>query len=70
MKQFDLEQAIMASWGIKEDLILMYKTYGEDLSNEGRNLLLGLIELTDLRHQHLFSTFEEMLKEFKNEKDQ
>lgn len=64
--RFDLEQDIMAAWGICEDIQLIYEKFyegHEKLSvDDVANLLLGLKEMHYLRCERLFNTFEELLR--------
>lgn len=65
MKRFELEQAIMSSWTIVDDLRLFYdNTDGID-EDTVQNVLLGLIQLAEWKHQKLFKKFEEYIEEKK-----
>jgi hypothetical protein len=67
MKQFDLEQDIMACWNIVEDLKLLNEFSCESREfnrDKVSNICLGLEELYDLKFQKLFRTFEGFLKEY------
>ena len=67
MKQFDLEQDIMACWNIVEDLKILSEYACEDASfnRDGvSNITIGLEKLYDLRFQKLFRTFEDFLKDY------
>ena len=59
----DLEQSIMACWGTKEDLQLLYENMVEAGENEDLvNAALGLVQIHEMRCKKLFSIFEEMIK--------
>jgi hypothetical protein len=72
--RFDLEQEIMECWNVTGDMddLYSYIMNGEDNGQFDRdkaaNILLGLIQLYDLKFTKLFSTFEQCLerKEFKS----
>lgn len=69
--RFDLEQAIMAAWGTKEDIELLTKQYldGPEMSEDDvSNMLIGIAALHDARCQELFRQFEESIKEVKRQK--
>jgi hypothetical protein len=71
--RFDLEQEIMECWNVTGDMddLYSYVMNGGDNAEFDRdkaaNILLGLIQLYDLKFNKLFSTFEQCLerKEFK-----
>lgn len=56
--RFDLEQDILACWGVVEDIRLLYDNYDQLTDAERRVLLLSLISLYELKFQKTFSTFE------------
>lgn len=62
--RFDLEDALGACWGTKEDLELLYEEALEgDLSKEEiANALLGLIRLHDMRVARAFRIFEKLIR--------
>jgi hypothetical protein len=72
--RFDLEQEIMECWNVTGDMddLYSYVMNGGDNAEFDRdkaaNILLGLIQLYDLKFNKLFSTFEQCLerKEFKS----
>ena len=72
--RFDLEQDIMNCWNVVEDLNLLYETLGNspkykdmpaDLENEILNILLGMKSLYQMRFEHTWDTFEDLIKEKK-----
>lgn len=65
MDRFDLEQKIMDSWQVVEDLQLLYRQTldGEMTSDDWANALLGLSVIYTLRFQELFSVFEKIIAE-------
>lgn len=69
--QFELEQQILDCWHITGDLdtiatAIMDHNYDVD---KVVNLLLGLKELYEIRFEKCFSTFEDLLSEFYNKKE-
>ena len=64
-KQFDLEQSILKSWHIVDDIDLLYKgLLDNDMSTDDiANCLLGLKSIYSLRFEKTFKDFEEFLKE-------
>jgi len=62
-EDLNLEQAIMACWGTKEDLQLLYENMAEAGENEDLvNAALGLVQIHEMRCKKLFSLFEEMIE--------
>lgn len=57
---FQLEQAIMAAWGVTDDLELIAQKVenGNLVGNELVNLLLALKQLQQLRFEKAFDLFE------------
>lgn len=71
--RFDLEQAIMAAWGTKEDIELLTKQYldGPVMSEDDvSNMLIGIAALHDARCQELFKQFEDNIKEVARQKQE
>lgn len=71
--RFDLEQAIMAAWGTKEDIELLTKQYldGPVMSEDDvSNMLIGIAALHDARCQELFKQFEDNIKEIARQKQE
>ena len=72
--RFDLEQEIMDCWNVTASMddLYSYVMNGEENAEFDRdkvaNILLGMIQLYDLKFNKLFSTFQECVKvgEFKN----
>ena len=66
MKIFDLEQEIMNTWYVVDDIDLLYENVIEtDMSTDDiANILLGLKSVYSMRFQKLFNTFEEVCKEY------
>ena len=59
--RFDLEQAILDSWKITDDLKIFLDKY-EELSEDSQlNILIGMNELAELRFQKLWEIFEELV---------
>lgn len=61
--RFGLEEALMACWGTKEDLDLLYEEAleGDSTKEDLANALLGLVKLHDLRCGRALRIFEELL---------
>lgn len=66
---FDLEQAILEVWTLKEDIELIFENVCDNglAENEDQlaNALLGVATLHHLRCDKLFRLYEELLKEGK-----
>ena len=62
---FDTEQQILDCWGIVDDLKSIYKSLDNSSMPEDKlcNLLIGVSELYHIKFEHLFNTFEELVKE-------
>ena len=59
--RFGLEQAILDSWKITDDLKVFLDKY-EELSEDSQlNILIGMNELAELRFQKLWEIFEELV---------
>ena len=64
-KLFDMEQQIMACWQVVDDLNIAYH-HMDRLDEDGQqNLLLGLIQIYQLKFEILFEMFEEVCAERK-----
>lgn len=63
--RFELERAIQACWGTKEDLELIYEDAleGESSKEDIANAILGLIALHEMRSSKAFRIFEELVRE-------
>ncbi len=73
MTRLDLEQQLMDCWHIVDDLDVIFayvcETDREDLDQDRiANMILGLGQLYDLKHQKTFATFEKLLKEIDSPK--
>ena len=72
--QFDLEQQIMQMWNTKEDLELFLEGYMDNPTpmseDEVHNIVYGIVCVHDLRCQKAFKTFEDFLKELREEKEE
>lgn len=62
--RFELEQALTACWGTKEDLEMVYEEAleGDSSKEDLANALLGLARLHDMRSAKAFRIFEELVK--------
>lgn len=64
-KRFDLEQEILGCWSIIDDLKVLADTWDQLTEDQKQNILLGLMELYELKFNICFNTFEELLQEIK-----
>jgi len=62
-KQFDLEQSILDCWHITDDLKALTSKYDELSEDQKLNILIGLIDLYQIKFENCFSDFEDYLKE-------
>ena len=64
--EVDLEQKIMQIWSTKEDLMLLFKAYGdfpEKMSEDDvMNAILGIASIHELRCQDLFNAYKRQFK--------
>lgn len=62
--RFDLEEALTALWGTKEDLELLEEEVleGEPSADDIANALMGVARLHDLRAAKAFRIFEELVR--------
>lgn len=71
--QFDLEQQIMQTWSTKEDLEMFLEAYMDGHSpmseDETHNIVHGIACIHNLRCDKAFRTFENFLKELREERD-
>lgn len=71
--QFDLEQQIMQAWNTKEDLELFLDRYMDDptpmTEDEVHSVVYGIVCMHELRCQKAFKTYEDFLKELRDERD-
>lgn len=70
--QFDLEQQILDCWGICEDLdTLMEGVMDRDMTQDDiANVLIGMKALYQLKFSKTFETFERLLKQQREYRDQ
>ena len=63
---FDLEQQILSSWNIVEDVKLVCENILEKEMTKDQiaNVLLGISELYSMKFQKTFDTFENLAREF------
>ena len=68
--RFDLEQEIMECWRVVDDLRLFYEKEDEMTKDQKMNMLLGMIEMYELKFDRMFRTFEQSIRkgEFLDEK--
>lgn len=66
MKTFDMEEQIMAVWGMCEELdVLMEGVMERDMSKDDiANALLGLRVMHQLKSERLFDTFEKVISSY------
>ena len=57
--RFELEQNILASWMVIDDLKLLLEVTEGD---KAQNIIIGMIELYTLKFEKLFETFENSIK--------
>lgn len=67
-KQFELEQAILDTWGITDDLEILTKKWDQLSEDAKLNILIGLKELYTLKFETTFNLFEDHLQELANHK--
>lgn len=60
--RFDLEQEILACWAIVDDLKFMLDNSDNWSEDERLNYLIGLSVKYDKRFDHMFNTFEDVIK--------
>lgn len=61
--RFDLEQQILACWGITDDLQQILDAWSELSEDQQINILLGLKDLYELKFRKCFSIFENCVHE-------
>lgn len=61
--RFDLEQDILNTWRIVEDLNTFYDKFDTLTEDEQMNFLLGITVLYELKFQRTFENFEKVCKE-------
>lgn len=67
-KQFELEQAILESWGITDDMGVLTEKWSELTEDSKLNILIGLKELYTLKFETTFNLFEDFIQELANRK--
>lgn len=64
--EVDLEQKIMQIWSTKEDLMLLFRAYGdfpeEMTEDDVLNAILGIASIHELRCQDLFNAYKRQFK--------
>lgn len=62
--RFDLEQQILKAWNITDDIQLLYeKVMDDEMSKDDiANALLGILNVSNLRFEKCWSTFEEVVR--------
>lgn len=63
---FDLEQQILETWKVTDDINLLYaNVMDKDMSKDDiANTLLGIRHVYNMRYEQMWETFERMTKEF------
>ena len=66
--RFDLEQEIMGVWHIIDDLRVLLDNFDTLTEDKKLNILIGLVDLYDMKFNDMFSTFETCIakQEFKS----
>ncbi len=62
MKMYELEQQILNTWSIIDDLKLVLDLTESDKIEK---ILIGIIELNNLKFEKMFNCYEEVLKELR-----
>lgn len=60
--RFELEQNILATWNVIDDLRLLLEVAEGD---KAQNIIIGMIELYTLKFEKLFESFENNIKGLK-----
>ena len=64
--RFKLEEQIMECWGVVDNLRLVYSEEYQDATEDVKlNILIGLVDLYDLKFQILQTTMEQLIRERK-----
>jgi hypothetical protein len=61
--RFDFEQEIMGAWNIIEDLKCLLDGWDTLTEDKKMNIIIGLVDLYDLRFDTLFKTFEQLISQ-------
>lgn len=56
---FSVEERIMAAWQTVEDLNLLVENFDQLDEEQRMNSLIGMVEISGMRMEHLFRIFEE-----------
>lgn len=67
-KRFELEQDIMNTWQVVDDINTVYHRSDTLTEDQLMNVLLGIKELYQLKFEKLFDTFEKYVEEQENRK--
>lgn len=66
--RFDLEQQIMNCWSVVDDIKTLHKQFmdnGPMTEDQVSNYLLGLETIYQVKFEHLFEIFEQLIKDKK-----
>jgi hypothetical protein len=65
--RFDLEQNILKTWNVTEDIYLLYENVMEKemTQDEIANTLLGIHQLYEMKFNRLWDNFETLIREKK-----
>jgi len=61
--RFDFEQEIMGTWNILDDLKCLADGWDELTEDKKLNIIIGLIDLYQLKFDTMFNTFEELIRQ-------
>jgi hypothetical protein len=61
IKLYELEEQIMKCWGVTDDLKVLLESVEHD--DRQSNILIGLIDLYDMKFEKLFKIYEQILTE-------
>jgi hypothetical protein len=65
-KQFDLEQNILATWNIIDDLGTLTEHWDTLTEDDKLNILIGISNLYKLKFETTFNSFEEYIRREQN----
>lgn len=60
--RFDLEREIMHAWNIVDDLQCLLDRWDSFTEDKKMNILIGLVDLYNVKFDTMFATFEECLR--------
>lgn len=63
--RFDLEQGIMDTWKVTDDIQLFYDNMENMDENRRMNYMLGLMEMYSLKFDKLWNIFEQLVQDKK-----